>query len=70
MEADLSTINTDTVDAIMADAHKRYSKYQRGMAGRASGQLINERDHMEWWVLTSAYNAGVNVGRGKPAFES
>lgn len=63
-------ISFETVDAIMEDAHKRYREYERSMAGRATGQLLNEKNSFEWWVLTSAYSAGLNIGRGRAPFES
>ena len=56
-------ISTATYEAIMADAYTRQRKYERSMAGRAVGQMIDERNSTEWWILTSAYQAGLNAAK-------
>lgn len=56
-----NTISIETYEAIMEDAHKRQREYERSRAGRAVGQMLNEKDSFEWWLLTSAYQAGVNA---------
>lgn len=54
-------ISTDTYQAIMEDAYKRQRAYECSMAGRAQGQLMNEKDSFEWWLVTSAYKAGLEA---------
>lgn len=60
-----NTILIETYEAILADAHTRHRKYAKSTAGRAMGQSLNEQDHFEWWLLTSAYQIGLDIGRGK-----
>jgi hypothetical protein len=52
------TINTDTVEAIMAEAKHRYEQHGDG-----------REDSMEWFVLTAAYQAGLDVAQGKKPFD-
>jgi hypothetical protein len=61
----MAEISIETYEAIMEDAHKRCLEYQRSVAGRAMGQTLNEKDNFDWWVLTSAYQAGLNAASKK-----
>jgi hypothetical protein len=53
-------IDDDTYEKIMEDAHIRHRTYQNWVRGKATNQTINEKDQWEYWVLTSAYKAGVD----------
>lgn len=54
-------ISIEAYEAIMEDAFKRQREYMRSVAGRATGQTLNEKDSFEWWLLTSAYQAGLDA---------
>ena len=56
-------IAIETIEEIMLDAHKRHREYKLSMSGRAVGQTLSEKEHFDWWVLTSAFAKGVEVGK-------
>ena len=56
-------ISNAPYEAIMADAYTRQREYERSMAGRAVGQMIDELNNTEWWILTSAYQAGLDAAK-------
>jgi hypothetical protein len=53
-------IDDNTYNEIMEDARKRHREYEISKLGKAVNQTINEKDYWEYWLLTSAYKAGVD----------
>ena len=53
----------ETYEEIMRDAHERYREYQLLGFCEPVGQAMPEKKHFEWWVATSAFAKGIEMGK-------
>lgn len=63
-------IDDDTYNEIMEDARKRHREYEISKLGKVVNQTINEKDYWEYWLLTSAFKAGVDSAKKLDPFSS